>query len=157
MGLCSALRTFYYLVVGRFVWYKNIIMFECYFLNSCGFSFFAFLTMPSKMNVFLVLRYMNPIPAARIAPSVSTIKSPIVSTSPDFCIFSANNCSIENSKISQMAPIAIANENEKIAIASGLALTSLREYIRYRIVKPMKPKTIAEPAWSRVSHHGNML
>ena len=112
--------------------------------------------MPSKMNDFFVLRYMNPIPAAKIAPSVSTIRSPIVSTSPDFCIFIPKNWSIENSKISQIAPIAIAKENEKIAIANGLALTSLREYIRYRIVKPMKPKTIAEPAWRRVSHHGNI-
>ena len=52
---------------------------------------------------------------------------------------------MKNSMISQIAPIAIAKENAKIAITRGLALTSCLEYIRYRIEKPMNPKTIAEP------------
>ena len=96
---------------------------------------------------------MNAIVDAAIAPPVSTMRSHIVSTSPDFCMLSPKNWSIVNSKISQIAPIAIANENEKIAIAIGLALTSLLEYMRYSIEKPMNPKTIAEPACSRISHH----
>jgi len=99
---------------------------------------------------------MNAIVDATIAPPVSTMRSHIVSMSPDFCMLSPKNWSIVNSKISQTAPIAIANEKEKIAIAIGLALTSFLEYIRYRIEKPMNPNTIAEPPWSRVSHHANL-
>lgn len=89
---------------------------------------------------------MNAIVDATIAPPVSTMRSHMVSMSPDFCMLSPKNWSIVNSKISQIAPIAIANENEKIAIANGFALTSCREYMRYRIEKPMNPKTTAEPA-----------
>ena len=81
-------------------------------------------TIPSKIKDFFVLSYIRPIPEARIAPMVSTIKSPMVSNNPFFCMLIPKNWSIENSNISQTAPIAIANENEKIAIAIGFASTS---------------------------------
>jgi len=99
---------------------------------------------------------MNAIVDDAIAPAVSTMRSHIVSMSPDFCMLSPKDWSIKNSKISQTAPIAIAKENEKIAIMRGLALTSRLEYMRYSIEKPMNPKTIAEPPWRRVSHHANL-
>jgi len=62
------------------------------------------------------------------APTVSTIRSHIVSFNPDFCMFSPKISSIPNSKISQTVPIAIAKANEKIARARGFALTLCLEY-----------------------------
>ena len=101
---------------------------------------------PSNMIVFFVLRYRYAIVEEKRVPSASTIRSHIVSTSPDFCILSPKKESIVNSKISHSVPIAIAKVNVKIAIAQGLPIIFWRLYIKKRIVKPTNPNMIAEKA-----------
>ena len=99
-------------------------MLAAYFENKLGFSFLAVFIIPLKIIVFLVLRYMYAIPEARIAPSVSIIRSPIVSDSPDFCMPYPKVWSIMNSKISHIVPIAIAKEKAKIASTHGFVWMS---------------------------------
>ena len=80
-----------------------------------------------------------------------------MSMRPDFCMLRPRVMSMKNSKISQRAPIDSANVNEKIAMAHGLPMIFCLLYMKYRIVKPMKPKMIAENPWSRMSHHQKTL
>ena len=75
------------------------------------------------MLAFSPLIYMNPETEVNNAPKELTIKSNIVSTRPDFCIFNPNKLSIENSKISHTVPMATAKQNENTDIRSGLAFT----------------------------------
>ena len=89
-----------------------------------------FFIIPSKIIVFLLFRYRYAIVEENRAPITSTIRSHIVSTSPDFCMLSPKKESIENSKISHTAPIAIAKVNAKIAIAQGLPIIFCLLYMK---------------------------
>ena len=64
------------------------------------------------------------------APRESTMRSVIVSARPDFCMFNPKKESIENSKISQSAPMESANVNEKTAIAQGLPMILCLLYMK---------------------------